>query len=220
MEHKPLQWHPAFQAVLQIELEAEKEYLQFHEEFNLTKKPLQIDTLIIKESGRKIEKSFGRIFSRYNIVEYKNPEVSFGINDFFKVNGYACLYQAAAEREVKILPSEITITLVVNQYPGKLIKFLRETYGSEITEEFPGIYYISKLLFKVQLLIIHQLSPEETIWLSRLRSDLEIQKDIEPLAKAYKGKEQDPVYEAAMDLVIRANWKKYKEGCDLCNALE
>ena len=67
MEHKPLQWHPAFQAVLQIELEAEKEYLQFHEEFNLTKKPLQIDTLIIKESGRKIEKSFGRIFSRYNI---------------------------------------------------------------------------------------------------------------------------------------------------------
>ena len=54
MEHKPLQWHPAFQAVLQIELEAEKEYLQFHEEFNLTKKPLQIDTLIIKESGRKI----------------------------------------------------------------------------------------------------------------------------------------------------------------------
>ena len=148
MEHKPLQWHPAFQAVLQIELEAEKEYLQFHEEFNLTKKPLQIDTLIIKESGRKIEKSFGRIFSRYNIVEYKNPEVSFGIHDFFKVNGYACLYQAAAEREVKILPSEITITLVVNKYPDKLIKFLRETYGSEITEEFPGIYYISKLLFK------------------------------------------------------------------------
>ena len=36
MEHKPLQWHPAFQAVLQNELEAEKEYLQFHEEFNLT----------------------------------------------------------------------------------------------------------------------------------------------------------------------------------------
>ena len=97
---------------------------------------------------------------------------------------------------MKILPSEITITLVVNKYPDKLIKFLRETYGSEITEEFPGIYYISKLLFKVQLLMIHQLSPEETIWLSRLRSDLEIQKDIEPLAKAYKGKEQDPVYEA------------------------
>ena len=193
MEHKPLQWHPAFQAVLQIELEDEKEYLQFHEEFNLTKKPLQIDTLIIKESDRKITKSIGRIFSRYNIVEYKNPGASFGINDFFKVNGYACLYQAAG-REPKIQPSEITVTLVVNQYPDKLITFLRETYGSDITEKFPGIYYISKLLFKFQLLIIHQLSPVETIWLSRLRSDLEIEEDIEPLAKAYKGKENTPVY--------------------------
>lgn len=219
MEHKPLQWHPAFQAVLQIELEGEKEYLQFHEEFNLTKKPLQIDTLIIKESNRKITKSIGRIFSRYNIVEYKNPGASFGINDFFKVNGYACLYQAAG-REPKIQPSEITVTLVVNQYPDKLITFLRKTYGSDITEKFPGIYYISKLLFKFQLLIIHQLSPVETIWLSRLRSDLKIGEDIEPLAKAYKGKENTPVYEAAMDLIIRANWKKYKEGCNLCNALE
>lgn len=74
MEEKTLQWHAAFQAALQIEFMEEKEYLQFLEEYNLSKKPLQIDTLIIKlEPGRKIQKSLGRIFRQYNIVEYKSP---------------------------------------------------------------------------------------------------------------------------------------------------
>lgn len=48
MEEKALQWHAAFQAALQIELLEDWEYLQFQKEYNLTQKPLQIDTLIIK----------------------------------------------------------------------------------------------------------------------------------------------------------------------------
>lgn len=45
---KPLQWHPAFQAVLQIEFEREAGHLQFLKEYNLTDSPLRIDTLIVK----------------------------------------------------------------------------------------------------------------------------------------------------------------------------
>ena len=63
MKKRPLQWHPAFQAVLQIELMEDREFLRFLEEYNLTKKPLQIDTLIIKmDRGKRIHKSFGRLF--------------------------------------------------------------------------------------------------------------------------------------------------------------
>lgn len=47
MEEGVLQWHPAFQAAMQIELQEELDYLTFYSEYNLTKKPLQIDTLII-----------------------------------------------------------------------------------------------------------------------------------------------------------------------------
>lgn len=43
----PLQWHPAFCSSLQIELEGEP--LEFRNEYNLTRKPLQIDVLVIKK---------------------------------------------------------------------------------------------------------------------------------------------------------------------------
>ena len=56
-----LQWHAGFQAVIQIELEEDQEALQFLPEYNLTKKPLQIDTLIIKKKpGWKIQKKSRR----------------------------------------------------------------------------------------------------------------------------------------------------------------
>lgn len=54
---KPLQWHPAFQAVLQIEFADEAEHLRFYKEYNLTDSPLRIDTLIIKmKQGVRIQK--------------------------------------------------------------------------------------------------------------------------------------------------------------------
>ena len=75
-------------------------------------------------------------------------------------------------------------------------------------------------MFPMQILILPRLSSEEFTWLSRLRTNLSLQEDIEPLAKAYAGKEKNPLYEAAMDFIVRANWRKYKEGRDMCNALE
>lgn len=44
MRDVPLQWHPAFQAALQIELREDRSVLEFYEEHNLSKKPLQMDT--------------------------------------------------------------------------------------------------------------------------------------------------------------------------------
>ena len=70
MKRSLLQWHPAFQAVLQIELSEEAEFLDFLKEYNLTDGPLRADTLIIKkEQDRRIQKNIGQIFRRFNIVE-------------------------------------------------------------------------------------------------------------------------------------------------------
>ena len=220
MGKRILQWHPAFQAALQIELSQSKDFLQFEREYNLTEKPLQIDTLIIKKDpGCQIEKSIGRIFRQYNIVEYKSPEDYISVNDFFKVNGYTCIYQANTEREMQIRPEELTVTRAGYHFPRKLLLFLREHYHADIKDPYPGIYYISGFLFPIQILVIGELSKEENVWLSRLRNDLQLAEDIEPLAKAYKGMEKNPMYAAAMDLIVRANWKKYQEGRKMCEAL-
>ena len=53
-----IQWHPAFDAALQIEFGEEAEYLEFDSEHLLSKKPMQIDVLIKNEKHVKIQKNF------------------------------------------------------------------------------------------------------------------------------------------------------------------
>ena len=89
-----IQWHPAFDAALQIELEDEAEYLEFEPEHLLSKKPMQIDVLVKNEKDVKIKKNIGRIFRQYNIIEYKSPDDKLNIDDFYKTYGYACLYKS------------------------------------------------------------------------------------------------------------------------------
>ena len=78
MEKTKLQWHPAFGAALRITLQDEMQYLEMHEEYLLSKKPLQMDILIIKKlRDVQIKKTIGRIFRKHNIIEYKSPDAYF-----------------------------------------------------------------------------------------------------------------------------------------------
>lgn len=220
MDNQKLQWHPAFQAAMQIEFWDEREFLQFIPEYNLTKKPLAIDTLIIKMvPGQALKKNLGQLFRQHNIIEYKSPDDYLSINDFYKVIGYICLYQSDTENVMEISPDELTMTMVTNHYPRELIKHLKNRYQASIIKAFPGIYYITGLLFPAQIVINHALLKEDNLWLNSLRQDLTVQDDIEPLVRAYKGKENSPLYAALMDLVIRANKHQYEEGWKMCDAL-
>lgn len=81
-----LQWHPAFYAGIQIELQEEAENLIFENEHQLGTKPMEIDVLIIKKAkDLPIQKNIGRIFRKYNIVEYKSPPDYLSIDDFYIV---------------------------------------------------------------------------------------------------------------------------------------
>lgn len=51
-KERPLQWHPANYAGLQIELAEEKEFLSFEDEHQLGTKPMAIDILIIKNEQK------------------------------------------------------------------------------------------------------------------------------------------------------------------------
>ena len=88
-----LQWHPAFYAGIQIELEDEADKLTFEREYPLATKPILIDVLIIKKNTEeKIKKNIGRIFRRYNIVEYKSPKDYLSINDLYNSFRLCFLY--------------------------------------------------------------------------------------------------------------------------------
>lgn len=218
MGKKPLQWHPAFCSTLQIELEGEP--LQFFNEYNLTRKPLQIDVLVVKKlDDRPIQKCIGRIFRKHNIIEFKSPEDYFSVNDFYKVLAYAGIYQSNTEHVLEIEPEEITISFVTNHYPKKMISYLKNLYQMEITQMYSGVYYLSNLPFPTQVIVISRLSKAEHRWLSRLRPGLNIKDDLEVLAKEYEGKQQNPLYAASMDVIIRANQGKYEEGSKMCEAL-
>ena len=94
-----VQWHDCIEAVFRVELGEEAEKLEFEREHQLSNKPLEMDLLIVKkESDEAIHKNIGQIFRKHNIIEYKSPKDYLSINDFYKVYGYACIYQSYTEK--------------------------------------------------------------------------------------------------------------------------
>ena len=220
---KRIEWHPAFQATIQIESENESDKLIFESEHLLSKKPMQIDELIIKVKDHEvIEKNIGKIFRKYNIIEYKSPDDHLIINDFYKVYGYCCFYQADTEKVLEISPQELTITFICNHYPRKMIQHLQKYRKLEITKIGSGIYHITGDEFPIQLLITKELDPAENLWLQSLRKDIKYKKEIEFLLKVYDTKKHSKLHQAAMDVITRANWESIMEVKDnmLCDALQ
>jgi len=91
-----IKWHPAFAAAIQLEFKEYKEHLDYEIEHQLTKEPLRIDVVIIKKlDDIEIDKTIGKIFRKYNVMEYKSPTDYFSINDYYQVKAYAYLYKAS-----------------------------------------------------------------------------------------------------------------------------
>lgn len=220
MNKKILQWHPGFYAVIQIELQDEKN-LEFLIEYELSRKPMRIDTLIIKKTGSQpVQKNIGRMFRTYNLIEYKSPEDYLSINDFYKVYGYACFFQADTERVREIEMNEITITFVCNHFPREMIRCLKEERGVEIEKVSPGIYYLKNEFIPIQIILSHELPPAENRWLNNLRDDLQADEQTNLLLKDYQEHKDSKIYQAAMDIIVRANEKAIEEARDVCEALK
>lgn len=156
-----LPWHPAFYAATSLEFREDLEELELIREYNLSKEPVRVDLLILKKGRKKkIKNEIGHMLRRYNIVEYKSPGDSLNIDDFYKTIGYACLYKGYGETANQIPAEELTVSLFREKFPRKLFMDLRQS-GREITEKYPGIYYITRNLpFPVQIVVTRHLSKE------------------------------------------------------------
>ena len=215
-----LQWHPAFFAGIQIELEEERDKLIFENEHQLSTKPLEIDVLIIKKQPNvQIKKNIGRIFRGYNIIEYKSPEDSLSIDDFYKVYGYACFYKSDVLSVNAIKAEDITLTFVVNKFPREMVKKLQRTRKIEFVKFDEGIYHISGDIFPIQVIHTTKLSKENNFWLRNLTNDLKAKEDARNLLEKYNDRQQENLYQSVMDIIVKANIELFEEVDDMCDAL-
>lgn len=161
LEETSIQWHPGFYGAAELELISNKGDLEFQREFNLGKEPLRMDLLIIKKlADEEIKNEIGHIFKKYNVIEYKSPDDSLSIDDYYKTVGYACLYKGLGE-VVNLIPAEeLTVSIFREGYPRELFEALKMS-GLKVEERYSGIYYISgHILFDTQIVVTGRLDKE------------------------------------------------------------
>lgn len=190
-----IQWHSAFRGAMKVELSNEEIPLMYRDEHPVAKKPLNIDLLIIQKiSTKKLKNSIGHLFRVFNIMEYKGPDDSLSINDFYKVYAYACIFKSdttetllfskdeneqtsqddlSADKSRYIPVEEITITMVSSRYPRKLFSHLKNVRHFKITEYRPGIFHIDGDFFPIQIVVVRHLDLEEHAWLKALSKQIE-----------------------------------------------
>jgi hypothetical protein len=194
-----LAWHSAFSVALQFELAAYLKYLIIETEHQLTTGPLKIDVLIIKKlHDIFIDKNIGRIFRTHNIVEFKSPRKTATVMDFFKTLVYGFEYVVLE----KVMPAEISLTLVIAHQAKGLFKVLRELFSVRQVEA--GIYWVEGAIIPVQIIVSQELSESENLWLRDLNFQLTQEQARRVIEAAEKcAEEQARVY---LDVVMDANY--------------
>lgn len=216
MPEKPqnIQWHPAFVGGIELALRRYKMELTFESEHNLSKKPLQMDMLIIKKNLEVvIDTNIGRIFKAHNVLEYKNPKDGLNIDDFYKVIAYACLYKALAPHVNEIPGNEISLSLFRDKRPAKLFRDLKKQ-GFEVTEKYKGVYYVSGILgMPTQVIVTSELDDADSVGL-RILSNNPKEEDLlafAKISKALKDKDDRENADAVLQVSVSANKAVYDE---------
>ena len=221
-----LQWHPAFCAATELELRQDLDVLELIPEYNLSKKPLQIDLVIIKKMDwkRTLQNEIGYIMRGHNILEYKGPGDELTIDSFFKVIGYASLYKAQGIAVNKIPASEVTVSFFRNAYPKALFQELKKE-GYILKKMYPGIYYVrGKVPFPVQVVVTSQLERKAHCSLRVLTTQVEMQ-DAELFLEQIhylESKNERSNIDSVLQVSVNANKQVYsllRRQNEMCEAL-
>lgn len=202
-----------------------KQDLIYEREHNLSKMPLKIDFLVIKKKPNVIIKNeIGDFFLGNNIFEYKSPNDDVNIGTFYKALSYACLYKSEAGNVEGIIDTDITVSLVREQKPVKLLKQLGEKYT--VTKKTNGIYRIDGMLFPMQILVTKELNEESHVWVTSLTRTLSRKRAHKLLYNysALKDNEDKRNADSVMNVTSQANIELFKkmiqEGDHMCEELK
>ena len=207
-----LQWHPAFCSALRLELLEDAENLEFTDEFQLTEKPLQIDCTVVKvKRDCKIKNEIGKIFRKHNIFEYKSPMDELNIDTFYKAVAYACLYKVLPNHVNEIPAEEITITLIRDRKPVKLLGELEKS-GYGYKKETAGIYYVNGAMFPMQIIESSELDVDMHVQLKALTNHLEesLMRQYLLQVSTFEGREKN-LADIVLQVIVNSNMEKVRE---------
>jgi hypothetical protein len=217
-----IQWHSPFRGAIKIELEPYKDILEYIDEKSITKKPLQVDLLVIKKpSDKKIDNAIGKIFRAFNIMEYKSPTDYISVDNFYKVCAYAYLLKSDADTEGEIAFEDLTISMVSSKPPKLVFEHLEQRRGYTLTKQQEGIYYLNREMdIPLQFIALDELSSEHK-WLGALTNRITAEK-ISKLFADYDPAEKNEYKESVLDTVVKANYaniERFKEGNSMSKEL-
>lgn len=170
------QWHGPYFSSMRLELMKNRQGYLYDGEYILNTKPLQIDMLARRKGEIAwVLDEITKGFRKHNIIEFKSPDDELNLDVFYKTLGYGCLYKAQESRVDEISETEISIAFIRERKPEKLLQVLEKRYG--VTQGTRGIYRIEteKLLFPVQILVLHEMEWQQHIWLTALQRKISLE---------------------------------------------
>ncbi len=177
-----------------------------------------------RSADQPIRNEIGRLFKKYNIIEYKSPKDELNIDTLYKVGAYTSLYKAYGDTVDERRADEITTTLIRKAKPVKLFHYFEE-HGISLENPFKGIYYVkSGVLFPTQIIVTKELNPQEHIWLTALSDGMQKQqlKDLLVKVESFHTKLDRELADAVLGVAIKANWQVAQElrgDGNMCEAL-
>lgn len=179
-----INWHEAITCAIQIDLRDYSQILEYETEHFLSRNKNRIDFLIIKKhSNISISKHIASIFHTHNIFEIKGLHSTLTTNTYYKTNGHAGYYINSYGRIPSLTRRDITLSFLSFQYPRKLFAHLTKECNKTIANPFPGVYHILNEMYPTQILVINELSPEDTLYLSCLNKNLQQTTYVNTLAR-------------------------------------
>ena len=160
-DKEKIDYHSGFYAAMRIEFNIDGVDFSFSQEVELGDKPVRLDMLIINNADKNILKDpIGKFFRKYNVLEYKSPADKLSVDDFYKVQAYACLYKSLGNKVNERRADELTVSIFRHVYPEKMFEELKRL-GLEIEEACPGIYRVTgAVCIPAQVVVASRLDTE------------------------------------------------------------
>ena len=151
-------FHYGFYAAMRVEYGLICADIKYEQEYQLGKEPVRLDFAMIKNSSDTVfSDPIGSFFGIYNLFEYKSPDDSLTVDDFYKSQGYAALFKISGYDNDTVNIGDISFTLMVYRRPVKLFDYLVKN-DFTVTQRFAGIYKITGgICVKTQIVVISEL---------------------------------------------------------------
>ena len=201
-------WHEAISCAVQIDLKDYSHLLEYHNEYTLSANKNRIDMLVIKkQTDFQIPKHIASLFRTYNIFENKGLSATLTKKAYYKTNGHACYYIDSLPPKTDIDRRDVTLTFISFKYPRKLFRHLTKECNLTIEKPFSGVYYIIKDMYPAQILVLHELSPKDSMYLYCLQKNMNVPEMIDTLINNYTANKNNELYTKYMNQFLYSRTK-------------